>query len=134
MSLKLWLNAPKEKFIWTPTKLHSVQTEMMLHFASQARRHLVRFAQNINTLSLQNYVNSTLSDVSALLEVNENMFRSLEEKFSSTQIELKLQDVVHMSLSSAMIVCSTLGSLTYLSKSFHKYKKIKINQNILLLN
>ncbi|XP_052770468.1 alpha-(1,6)-fucosyltransferase-like isoform X2 [Mya arenaria] len=101
--VKLWLNAPKEKFIWTPTKLHSVQTEMMLHFASQARRHLVRFAQNINTLSLQNYVNSTLSDVSALLEVNENMFRSLEEKFSSTQIELKLQDVVHMSLSSAMI-------------------------------
>ncbi|XP_052796621.1 uncharacterized protein LOC128229025 [Mya arenaria] len=98
----MWSKEPKEKFIWTPSKLLSIKTEMMLDFASQAQRLLVRGAQNMNTLSLQKYLNSTLSDVNALLEVNESMFRSLEVIFSSSQIDLKLQDAVHMSPSSSM--------------------------------
>ncbi|XP_052819070.1 uncharacterized protein LOC128244944 [Mya arenaria] len=67
-TVNLWSKERKEKFIWTPTKLQLIKTEMMLHFASKARRHLVRVAQDMHTPALQNYVNSTLSDVSALLD------------------------------------------------------------------
>ncbi|XP_052774806.1 alpha-(1,6)-fucosyltransferase-like [Mya arenaria] len=88
---------PKKNSVSTVTKLDFNSTNMMLHFASQAKRYFVEIAQDMKTTSMQNYMNSTLSDVSALLEVKENMLYTFEEIFPSTQIDLKLQDVVKSS-------------------------------------